>query len=1175
MRSFLYLARLPRRAIAVAQQAIEEDSEFRARVAARASEADVGRAGYLWLHRPIGWAPEFEDLAHRAGSVDDPAASIGDFVDVTSGHVSPDRGHLLMGGSDEPHESSSAVGTALSNGGGNEPTDGLPVRDVVDVSAGSEVDPEADAIESELTSLRGLVDRLAGERELVMSGSSKDIGEGPDIALLEDELATVNTELEFSREELDRVNHELATVRQEREESQRQMSEALRRQVEVERELAQVREARVDIENRASDLQVNLISAEDRLKRLQADLEETERERNVVQSQLETMTTERNQVREDRMAIKAERDNLQARLADVDEKTGGVDVGELTAANRSLTQELEATSRELARMIAQVESYEDQLRTTTATADTLKSEKVELSSRLADAELSLETTKTQYSALKGDADRLAAEVGTLRAERDGLQSQLTELQASLSDVLDEHAEIRHRNDADRKALNELRVERDVLLARMSDIEQADRSYENRINALIKERDDLGVARDDLMAERGELRGEVAAAASARDQLLEKIDALETKLGPLEIELQAERRQREELANRLLELDDIAAQNQAAIGEVTSERDQLAEDRHDLAEKLKVLEAERIDSKKLTAERDDLQVRLERTEAQRDDEASRRMSAVSELSEQVSELEAARNSLDQQMVEAQSELNRVRSDIDELNRENAKLRFNLQVAESSVTEVTEAADEARKNAAEANARAVAAEARADRAEADAEESRASLAATEELAAARHEPQGVAAGWEAATLDATPTTIDGAVAGDEPRIEAESVVAVEQPVDEVAAKTPEAVETAVGGADGSADETETPGEAAAEVFEGAEDQFESVEAQITYADSGDAAGQEDSLVEEIGLGADGVEAVDDVEADVADDDQIFEAVPSLLEPVDVDAGGGDALADQLPSLDADEVLAADDPTTTIPGFTPISEVVGIDHDRRGDPTVPFNNDWKPIDDSASEPDELDEISKLISATVSSFENPIDDLAPEPPAFNDQAAYVDDVSAPPSVFGGNDDLDGSLAAFDSFGGPVDSGGGRRQIEIPDEISDDEIAVALHVVSSPDVVLLVDGDSVAKLGWPSLPVAQQRDALVTYLADLSASSGAAPDVVFDGRIGDDDSLPVSRAVRIRLSTPPTEPVAALDELVSAYPDQWPIALVTDDAELAASARARGAAVLNNGQLLDLFIAQ
>ena len=47
-----------------------------------------------------------------------------------------------------------------------------------------------------------------------------------------------------------------------------------------------------------------------------------------------------------------------------------------------------------------------------------------------------------------------------------------------------------------------------------------------------------------------------------------------------------------------------------------------------------------------------------------------------------------------------------------------------------------------------------------------------------------------------------------------------------------------------------------------------------------------------------------------------------------------------------------------------------------------------------------------------------------------------------------------------------------------------------------------------------------------------------------------------------------------ALDELVDAYPEQWPIAVVTDEGELGRSATERGATVLSNGQLLDLFIA-
>ncbi|MDH4277561.1 MAG: hypothetical protein OEZ14_00360 [Acidimicrobiia bacterium] len=1186
MRSFLYLARLPRRAIAVAQQAIEDDSDFRSRVAARATQEEVGRAGYLWLHRPIGWAPEFEELAQRAedGSPDfDPDAPLADVPiddDLTAEQLTAhleaqleeveSLSPIYPSTAEEPASILESAEAGV-NGTGHWSND---TNEEYAMATVSDLDPEADAIESELTSLRGLVDRLAGERELVMSGSTSDTPDNPDASLLQDELATVSSELDYAREEMARVTQDLATVRNEREEARRQQSEALKRQVEVERELATVREDRAQVETRSSELQAQLISIEDRLKRIEGDLEETVRERNVVQSQLETMTAERNQIREDRMAMKAERDSLQARLTEVDEKTGGVDVGELTAANRTLTQELESTSRELARMISQVETYEEQLQTTTSTAESLKADKIELTSRLADVELALETTRTQHNALKDDAERLAAEVGTLRAERDGLQSQLTELQASLSDVLDEHAEIRHRNDADRKALNELRVERDVLVARMNDIEQADRSYENRINALSKERDDLMTARDDLMAERGELRGEMTGVVSARDQLLEKIDALENKLGPLEVELQAERRQREELANRLLELDDIAATNQSAIEELTGERDRLATERIELDEKLEQLEAERVDINKLSAERDELTSRLERTEAQRDDESTKRVAAASELSEQIAALESSKTALENQISEAQSELTRVRSDIDELNRENAKLRFNLQVAETTATEATDAAEEARRSGAAAAAQAAAAQARAERAEAEAAEMalftafvEAPAPVSEPTAEVEVEPEPVSE-----PVEATDEPEQEAKAATEPVIEPEPAPEVEpEPAPEVdAVIEPVPTEDTVGAAVSEepasvaeeADEDDAQPDTQPEVETDAP-----VDVPVDVPAAVEAA--EDAPRAEVG--------VDEAPSTVVDDE-----APSILEPETHVPSEAPSSFDQVPSafdlpsdVGADEV---DEPVAaapdTIPAFTPVSDVVDMEA-RRRDEASPFNNDWKAV--GAGEPDELDEISELISQTVSGFDGRLDSPVAEPPGFAEPpSAFADDPGQPPSVFGA--DVAAPPSAFDDGlgNGAAEYGvSSRRQIEIPPEIANDEIAVAQHVVSSPDVVLLVDGDSVAKLGWPSLPVAQQRDALVTYLADLSATSGAAPDVVFDGRIGDDDSLPISRAVRIRLSTPPTEPAAALDELVSAYPDQWPIALVTDDSSLASSARERGAVVLNNGQLLDLFIAQ
>jgi len=56
LRPFLQLARLPDRALAAARQALEDDEDFRARVAEVATPENVGgEAGILFLTRPDGW----------------------------------------------------------------------------------------------------------------------------------------------------------------------------------------------------------------------------------------------------------------------------------------------------------------------------------------------------------------------------------------------------------------------------------------------------------------------------------------------------------------------------------------------------------------------------------------------------------------------------------------------------------------------------------------------------------------------------------------------------------------------------------------------------------------------------------------------------------------------------------------------------------------------------------------------------------------------------------------------------------------------------------------------------------------------------------------------------------------------------------------------------------------
>lgn len=70
VRTVLGFRRLSASAYAIVRRAVEEDPGFRARVADAATEAGptgVGRAGWLWLHRPEGWV---EDPAWRAEGAD-------------------------------------------------------------------------------------------------------------------------------------------------------------------------------------------------------------------------------------------------------------------------------------------------------------------------------------------------------------------------------------------------------------------------------------------------------------------------------------------------------------------------------------------------------------------------------------------------------------------------------------------------------------------------------------------------------------------------------------------------------------------------------------------------------------------------------------------------------------------------------------------------------------------------------------------------------------------------------------------------------------------------------------------------------------------------------------------------------------------------------------------------
>ena len=66
MRPFLQFARLPDNALGAVRRALDEDDGFRARVAGLADAAELGRAGWLLVERPEGWADELASLTAEA-----------------------------------------------------------------------------------------------------------------------------------------------------------------------------------------------------------------------------------------------------------------------------------------------------------------------------------------------------------------------------------------------------------------------------------------------------------------------------------------------------------------------------------------------------------------------------------------------------------------------------------------------------------------------------------------------------------------------------------------------------------------------------------------------------------------------------------------------------------------------------------------------------------------------------------------------------------------------------------------------------------------------------------------------------------------------------------------------------------------------------------------------------
>jgi predicted RNA-binding protein with PIN domain len=145
-------------------------------------------------------------------------------------------------------------------------------------------------------------------------------------------------------------------------------------------------------------------------------------------------------------------------------------------------------------------------------------------------------------------------------------------------------------------------------------------------------------------------------------------------------------------------------------------------------------------------------------------------------------------------------------------------------------------------------------------------------------------------------------------------------------------------------------------------------------------------------------------------------------------------------------------------------------------------------------------------------------------------------------------------SVPAVEPIEGSGVGGVGRALLE-------DDPGLLRKLLELPRVHLLVDGYNVSKTAWPTAPLDQQRNRLVSGVAALVGGKGIETTVVFDGaELKNPPMVTSPKSVRVRFSPPGVIADDLIRQLVSAEPGGRPVVVVSTDREVAESVVKMGA---------------
>ena len=141
------------------------------------------------------------------------------------------------------------------------------------------------------------------------------------------------------------------------------------------------------------------------------------------------------------------------------------------------------------------------------------------------------------------------------------------------------------------------------------------------------------------------------------------------------------------------------------------------------------------------------------------------------------------------------------------------------------------------------------------------------------------------------------------------------------------------------------------------------------------------------------------------------------------------------------------------------------------------------------------------------------------------------------------------------------------RSPVALPGGLYGDSGAVAEHLLRTAGMEVLVDGYNVAKLGWPALTLAQQRDALIDAAEATAKRWGIGMHLVFDG--ADVGVAAPRRLVRITFSDAGVIADDVIRHEVGLLAHDIPVLVVTNDQAVLHDVRSMGANTLSSEQFL------